>query len=114
MGTASTLPCHSNQRCRSKYKVGSGLDVVAEAVGTTPSQPAKRRRNDVETTSEHVVESTSKVVENANGIDVEISTLFRRIIIDVASMSEYRRRFHVTFSTSYQRRIIVENANGRR
>ena len=53
-----------------------------------------------------------KVVENANGIDVEISTLFRRIVIDVASTSEYRRRFHVTFSTSYQRRITVENANG--
>ena len=76
------------------------------------------RQSDVETTSKQRQSMSSnrrrKVVENANGIDVEISTLFRRIVIDVASTSEYRRRFHVTFSTSYQRRITVENANGRR
>ena len=40
LGAASTLPCHSNQRCRSNTKVGSGLDVVVEAVDTTPSVPS--------------------------------------------------------------------------
>ena len=73
------------------------------------------RQSGVETTSKQRQSMSSnrrrKVVENANGIDVEISTLFRRIVIDVASTSEYRRRFHVTFSTSYQLRITVENAN---
>ena len=35
LGAASTLPCHSNQWCREQYKVGSGWDVVVEAVDTT-------------------------------------------------------------------------------
>ena len=74
------------------------------------------RQSDVETTSKQRQSMSSnrrrKVVENANGIDVERSTLFRRTVIDVASPSEYRRRFHDTFLTSYQRRITVENANG--
>ena len=55
-----------------------------------------------------------KRVENANGIDVERSTLFRRMAIDVAPTSDHRRRFHVAFSTSFQRRITGENANGNR
>ena len=40
LGAASTLPCHSNQRCRSNTKLDSGLDVVVEAVDTTPSVPS--------------------------------------------------------------------------
>ena len=73
------------------------------------------RQSDVETTSKQRQSVSSnrrrKRVENANGIDVERSTLFRRMAIDVASTSEYRRRFHVVFSTSFQRRITGENAN---
>ena len=41
----------------------------------------KAGRNIVETTSEHVVESTSK--KGLNGMDVERSRLFRRMVIDI-------------------------------
>ena len=44
-----------------------------------------------------------KRVENANGIDVENSTSFQRLEIDVVSTSGNRRRFNVEKSTSFQR-----------
>ena len=65
----------------------------------TPPQPAKRRRNDVETTSKQCQSMSSdrrrKGVENANGIGVDRSTSLRYRIIDVVSTLHFRRRINV-------------------
>ena len=63
------------------------------------------RQSDVETTSKRRQRMSSnrrrKRVENANGIDVEKSTSFQRLEIDVVSTSGNRRRFDVEKSTSF-------------
>ena len=66
---------------------------------------SKRRRNDVETTSEHVVESTSK-----SGWKRKWS---RRWDIDVVSTYSNRRRFDVGISTSFPRYVfdVVSTSN---
>ena len=71
------------------------------------TQPAKRRRNDVETTSEHVVESTSK-----KGWKRKWN---RRWEIDVVSTLGNRRRYEVGISTLFLRCIfdVVSTLNNR-
>ena len=81
----------------------NGRKVMAISVDPLPS-----RQSDVETTSKRRQRMSSnrrrKRVENANGIDVEKSTSFQRLEIDVVSTSRNRRRNNVRGS----RRIDVE------
>ena len=75
------------------------------------TQWAFRRRIDVETTSISTSIRRRYVVENANRIDVVLSTSNRRCVVDVESTLCCRRRINVVLSTSIRRRIYVENAN---
>ena len=92
-------------------RVLSGIELLSEDDQNNIQQKVKvafprllehvnpSRQSDVETTSKQRQSMSSnrrrKVVENANGIDVEISTLFRRIVIDVVSTLRFRRRINV-------------------